>query len=214
MKKILKISVVAALVLGVVSAASADSAGGPVTPTPKAGQVKKNALVTISGSVVAATCDVSSSSADAKVDLGNVSRAAFKKGSPVANQIGIGSYVSDFSKPITISLSNCDDDNTDANKVKLHVTGSVVGGSNNAIFNHNEKAKNVGALLTYKDGSDTKIVVNDGDVLLKGGAASGAKGKDFDGYSVTFTAHMASTIAEPESGQDIYAPITFSYAYN
>ncbi|WP_166290298.1 fimbrial protein [Photorhabdus stackebrandtii] len=206
MKKILKISVVAALVLGVVSAASAAD---------EAQHVKKNTEVTITGSVVAATCDVTSPNANGKVDLGNASAGAFEAGT-FGGQTSIASYVGTAPRLITVSLINCDDQNTDANKIQLRVSGKTLDGSNNTIFNDSEKGKNVGAILTYGNGTKKEVVPNNGYVLLKGAAAAGtgAKGKDFDGYSVTFSAYMASTVLKPESGQDINAPITFSYAYN
>ncbi|ETS31584.1 P pilus assembly protein, pilin FimA [Photorhabdus khanii NC19] len=203
MKKILKISVVAALVLGVVSSASAE------------GQVKKNTEVTITGSVVAATCDVTSPNANGKVDLGNASAGAFEAGT-FNDQTSIASYVGTAPRLITVSLINCDDQNTDANKIQLRVSGKTLDGSNNTIFNDSEKGKNVGAILTYENGTKKEVVPNNGYVPLKGdtAAGTGAKGKDFDGYSVTFSAYMASTVLKPGSGQAINAPITFSYAYN
>ncbi|MCC8464278.1 fimbrial protein [Photorhabdus bodei] len=198
-RQILKISVVAALVLGAASAALAE------------GHVGKNTTVTITGNVVAATCDVTSPNANGKVDLGNASATAFIA-STFTDQKGIVSYVKDAPRLITVSLINCDDDNTDASKVQLRVTGPVLDGSNNAIFNESGGGKNVGAILTYESGK--KVVPNNGYVPLTGTAATGAKGKDFDGFAVTFTAYMASTILKPGSDQTIDAPITFSYAYN
>ncbi|TDB49284.1 fimbrial protein [Photorhabdus khanii] len=207
MKKILKISVVAALVLGVVSAASAAD---------EAQHVKKNTEVTITGSVVAATCDVTSPNAYGKVDLGNASAGAFEAAGTFEGQTSIASYVGTAPRLITVSLINCDDQNTDANKIQLRVSGKTLDGSNNTIFNNSGKGKNVGAILTYQNGTKKEVVLNNGYVPLKGDTApgTGAKGKDFDGYSVTFSAYMASTVLKPGSGQDIYAPITFSYAYN
>ncbi|MCC8457983.1 fimbrial protein [Photorhabdus aegyptia] len=211
MKKILKISAVAALVMGAASAASA------ADETTKVGHVAKNTQVRITGSVVAATCDVTSPSANGKVDLGNASANAFEP-SIFTDQKGIVSYAKDVApRLITVSLMNCDDDNTDAGKVQLRVTGPVLDGSGNAIFNESGDGKNVGAILTYETGTDKKreAVLNNGYVPLTGTApATGAKGKDFDGFAVTFTAYMASTILKPGSNQAIDAPITFSYAYN
>ncbi|MBS9422695.1 fimbrial protein [Photorhabdus caribbeanensis] len=207
MKKILKISAVAALVMGVASAALA---AGEAT---EAGHVGKNTQVTITGNVVAATCDVTSPNANAKVDLGNASTTAFGT-STFTDQKGIASYAKDASRPITITLSNCDDKNTVADKVQLHVTGPVLGGSNNVIFNNSGDGKNVGAILTYKGGTDKKsevVVSNNSNVPL---GATGSTGAEFNGQSITFTAYMASTILKPESNQHIEAPITFSYAYN
>ncbi|OCQ54176.1 Fimbrial protein [Photorhabdus australis subsp. thailandensis] len=205
MKKILKISVVAALVMG---AASAALAAGEETD---AGRVGKNTMVTITGNVVAATCDVTSPNANGKVDLGNASENAFKP-STFTDQKGIVSYAKEASRPITIALSNCDDKNTEAGKVQLHVTGPVLGGSNNVIFNNSGDGKNVGAILTYESGSGTDkkqvVVSNNSNVPL------GATGTEFNGQSITFTAYMASTILKPGSNQHVDAPITFSYAYN
>ncbi|WP_203448955.1 fimbrial protein [Photorhabdus khanii] len=191
------------MVLGVVSSASAE------------GQVKKNTEVTITGSVVAATCDVTSPNANGKVDLGNASAGAFEAGT-FNDQTSIASYVGTAPRLITVSLINCDDQNTDANKIQLRVSGKTLDGSNNTIFNDSEKGKNVGAILTYENGTKKEVVPNNGYVPLKGdtAAGTGAKGKDFDGYSVTFSAYMASTVLKPGSGQAINAPITFSYAYN
>ncbi|PQQ41764.1 hypothetical protein C6H65_07610 [Photorhabdus luminescens] len=208
MKKILKISAVAALVLGAASAALAEE----TTPTtPEEGHVGKNTQVIITGSVVAATCDVTTTSANGKVDLGNASENAFKP-STFTDQKGIVSYAKEASRPITIALSNCDDKNTEADKVQLHVTGPVLGGSSNVIFNNSEDGKNVGAILTYESGSGTakksEVVPNNGYVPL------GATGTDFNGQSITFTAYMASTVSKPGSNQHVNAPITFSYAYN
>ncbi|WP_036768281.1 fimbrial protein [Photorhabdus australis] len=208
MKKILKISVVAALVMGAASAALAEG------ETTKVGRVAKNTQVRITGKVVAATCDVTSPNANGDVDLGNASANAFVA-STFTDQKGIASYAKDAPRFITVSLINCDDDNADASKVQLQVTGRTLDGSNNAIFNNSEKGKNVGAILTYESGANkNEVVPNNGYVPLKGDVKDNAKGKDFDGHSVTFTAYMASTILKPGSDQTIEAPITFSYAYN
>ncbi|WP_323838324.1 fimbrial protein [Photorhabdus africana] len=207
MKKILKISVVAALVLGAASAALA--AGG--TTTTDEGHVGKNTTVTITGNVVAATCDVTGSNAGADVDLGNANPAAFVAGT-IGEQKGIASYVNKNPRPITIYLSNCDDKNIDEAKVQLRVTGPVLGGSENVIFNNSEDGKNVGAILTYKDKEAKETVVsNNRDVPV---GAKGSTGTEFNGQSITFTAYMASIIPKPEANQHVRAPITFSYAYN
>ncbi|WP_289994871.1 fimbrial protein [Photorhabdus laumondii] len=208
-RQILKISAVAALVMGAASAALAASAGDP--PTPEKEHVGKNTTVMITGVVVAATCDVSSSNTGANVDLGNATPAAFTAGSPIDTQKSIASYVVQNPRPITIYLSNCDDKNTDKNKVQLRVTGPVLGGSENVIFNNSEDGKNVGAILTYMDGTTKRVVANNSDVSLK---AEGSKGTDFNGQSITFIAYMASIVPKPEAKQHVNAPITFSYAYN
>lgn len=214
MKKILKISAVAALVLGAASAALADETT-PTTPTtPEEGHVGKNTQVIITGNVVAATCDVTTTSANGKVDLGNASESAFKP-STFTDQKGIVSYAKEASRPITIALSNCDDKNTESSKVQLRVTGPALGGSNNVIFNNSKDGKNVGAILTYETGSGSdkksEVVQNNGYVPL---GATGTKGTDFNGQSITFTAYMASIVPKPGSNQHVNAPITFSYAYN
>ncbi|MCW7546672.1 fimbrial protein [Photorhabdus sp. APURE] len=205
MKKILKISVVAALVMG---AASAALAAGEAT---EEGHVGKNTMVTITGNVVAATCDVTSPNANGKVDLGNASENAFLA-STFTDQKGIVSYAKEASRPITIALSNCDDKNTVADKVQLHVTGPVLNGSNNLIFNNSEDGKNVGAILTYKDKEAKETVVSNNSNVLLG--AKGSTGAEFNGQSITFTAYMASIVPKPGSNQHVNAPITFSYAYN
>ncbi|MER2471591.1 fimbrial protein [Photorhabdus laumondii] len=200
-RQILKISVVAALVLGVASAASAEGT------TPEEGHVGKNTMVTITGNIVAATCDVvGPPSADGNVDLGNVSIATFEA-AKATELSALKSYSEKSQKKFDISVTNCDEKNTEAGKVKLIVTGTTLRGSD-IIFSKDQE-KNAGVALTYSAGTTLTLVKNGSEVLLSGGTAA----NHFNDSKVEFTAYLAAKSSPPDNGR-VEAPITFSYAYN
>ncbi|NHB88204.1 fimbrial protein [Photorhabdus tasmaniensis] len=197
MKKILKISVVAALVLGAVSTANA----------------AKNAVVTISGMVLAATCDVTTPGSGGRVDTGNYQKTAFKPSKDHFPEAGIGVYVPESERHFSIALANCDEENKEADKVKLYVTGNTLSNSGGYIFNA-EKDKEAGIALTYKEGGAVKTVKAESTIPVH--VAAVAKPTDklkVNDSAVDFTAYMVAK-AEPTASQTIDVPITFSYAYN
>ncbi|EQB98454.1 fimbrial protein [Photorhabdus temperata] len=197
MKKILKISVVAALVLGVVSTANA----------------AKNAVVTISGMVVAATCDVTTPGSSGRVDTGNYQKSAFESPKDRFPGADIGFYVPKSERHFSIALDNCDGENKEANKVQLYVTGATLNNSGGYIFNA-EQDKEAGIALTYKEGGAVKTVKAESTIPVH--VTPVAKPSDklsVNGSAVNFTAYMVAKAA-PTGTQKIDVPITFSYAYN
>ncbi len=196
MKKILKISVVAALVLGAVSTANA----------------AKNAVVTISGMVLAATCDVTTPGSGGRVDTGNYQKKAFQPSKDHFPEAGIGVYVPESERHFSIALANCDEENKEANKVKLYVTGNTLSNSGGYIFNA-EKDKEAGIALTYKEGEAVKTVKAESTIPVSVTAAKAGEKLKVDGSAVDFTAYMVAK-AVPTASQTIDVPITFSYAYN
>ncbi|MCT8352152.1 MULTISPECIES: fimbrial protein [Photorhabdus] len=194
-RQILKISVVAALVLGAASAANAAN----------------NAIVNVTGSIVAATCDVTNPGSNGAVDTGNHKKTDFVK--PADNKfpgIEIEKYIVQSERHFTIGLANCDADNKEAGKVKLYVTGNTLNQSE-YLFN-NVKSEQSGIVLTYPEGNEVKPVKS-GSIISMIVPNDTAGKADFNKSHVDFTAYIASNKDAPKE-QLIDAPITFSYAYN
>ncbi|NHB93672.1 fimbrial protein [Photorhabdus cinerea] len=195
MKKILKISVVAALVLGVVSAANAAD----------------NAVVTVTGMILAATCDVTNPGSNGSVDTGNHRIDEFAKpGDDKFPSIAIAKYIPKSERHFTIRLANCDANNTDASKVKLYVTGNTLEKAD-YLFNA-VKEKKSGIALSYLQDNKSEFVKN-GTLIPMNVSTDKSNVADIKNSYKDFTVYIASYDDSPEN-QSINAPITFSYAYN
>ncbi|MBS9432003.1 fimbrial protein [Photorhabdus hainanensis] len=190
MKKILKISAVAALVMGAASAANA----------------KNNAEVTITGMIVAATCDVTSPRANGNVDLGNHAAGTFAIGS--GNLAALKSYSHDSQTKFEVGVTNCDAQNTKEKSVQLVVTGNTLHGSE-IVFNK-DQGVNAGAALSYVAADGKETLVKNGDTVPLSG---GTEADHFNNSKVEFTAYLAAKSLPPAQVR-VDAPITFSYAYN
>ncbi|KMW72581.1 hypothetical protein TI10_14120 [Photorhabdus luminescens subsp. luminescens] len=207
MKKILKISVVAALVMGAASAALADEV------------VKKggsNATVTVTGTVSDVTCDITSGVKNGDVSLGNHQPSEFKAGADKLQ----GMYFVEGYKTFTVGVSGCGGTVAAKKSLKLLVSGTTIGASTD-IFNDGQgntegQTPNAGVALTYKvDGStDAKeeLLKKDSKIVLVSSSDKDPKVGDLNNKSVVFKAYMASANAAP-SPQHIHAPLNFTIAY-
>ncbi|MEK9499145.1 hypothetical protein V2H77_22320 [Photorhabdus sp. P32] len=207
MKKILKISVVAALVMGAASAALADGEEN------KGGH---NATVTVTGTVSDVTCDITSGVKNGDVSLGNHKPGEFKTGEGKF----VGMHVVNGYETFTVGVSGCDGTVTAKKSLKLLVSGTTIGASTD-IFNDGQgnaegQTPNAGVALTYKvDGSadgTEELLKKDSRIVLASSSDKTPKAADFNNKSVVFKAYMASTTDKP-SPQHIHAPLTFSIAY-
>lgn len=162
-------------------------------------QAASNTTVQITGSVVAATCDVSSSTTH--LDLGNYTPAQF-----TAVSTPIESSVKQFS----VSLSNCQEPLAVGDTANLVVSGPTLDAVTN-IFS--DSAMNTGVMLSQA--STPNVFINTGDPLLVSTATTTDDSSDFNGKSLVFNAGLASSSSS--SGVDIglvSAPITFQFVYN
>ncbi|MBS9438314.1 type 1 fimbrial protein [Photorhabdus noenieputensis] len=208
MKKILKISVVAALVMGAASAALADGEEN------KGGH---NATVTITGAVSDVTCDITSGVKNGEVSLGNHKPSEFQPGEGKFT----GMNVVEGYKTFTVGVNGCDGTVAAKKSLKLLVSGTTIAASTD-IFNEGQdnadgQTPNAGVALTYKiDGSGDeteKLLKKDSRIVLASSEETNPKPvANFNGKSVVFKAYMASVAKEP-STQRIHAPLTFSIAY-
>ncbi|AKH63503.1 MULTISPECIES: fimbrial protein [Photorhabdus] len=207
MKKILKISVVAALVLGAASAALADEVVN------KGGH---NATVTVTGTVSDVTCDITSGVKNGDVSLGNHKPDEFKTG---ADKFA-GMRVVNGYETFTVGVSGCDGTVTAKKSLKLLVSGTTIATSTD-IFNDGQgnaegQIPNAGVALTYKvDGSadgTEELLKKDSRIVLASPSGTTPQAADFNNKSVVFKAYMASTVDKP-SPQHIHAPLNFSIAY-
>lgn len=162
-------------------------------------QAATNSTIQITGTVVAATCDVSSSTAS--LDLGNHSPSAFT---------AVATPVADSVRQFSVGLSNCQNPLDIGDTANLIVTGTTLGGSTN-IFN--TSGTNAGVMLSLT--STPTVFINSGDELLVATATTTTDATDFNNQSLTFNAGMASSssLSGVELGA-ISAPITFQFAYN
>ncbi|OWO79187.1 hypothetical protein B5C26_21700 [Photorhabdus luminescens] len=197
MKKILKISAVAALVLGAASAANAAN----------------NAIVNVTGTIVTATCDVTTPGSNGAVDTGNYTEKAFElaPGDKFPNT-GITKYIPGSERHFTIGLANCDVDNKEASKVKLYVTGKTLGPSG-YLFNQDSNGQ-AGIVLTYLENKVSKPIKSDSTIPMVVPPAKENEAIDANNSSAEFTVYIATKAEATIKHQRVDAPITFSYAYN
>lgn len=162
-------------------------------------QAGSNATVQITGNVVAATCDVSSSVTS--IDLGNYTPAQF---------IAVATPVPDSKHQFTVGLNNCQNPLKIGDTASLVVLGDTLGGNPN-IFN--TSGTNTGVMLNQP--ANPTDFIRSGDRLLLSTAKKITDASDFNSKLLTFNAGIASSSSG--SGVDtgsISAPITFQFAYN
>ncbi|AHM73957.1 fimbrial protein [Yersinia hibernica] len=160
-------------------------------------QAASNAQMTITGNVVAATCDVSLS--NASLDLGNYSKSAFST---------VATPVAGSEKIFTVGLNNCETPAAAGDTASLIVTGQTLGGNPN-IFN--STGTNTGVMLSEMATPNTFITSGQKLLVATAGATPGAA--DFNAKSLSLRAGLASTSTTPDIGM-VSAPILFSFAYN
>ncbi|WP_417878279.1 fimbrial protein [Vibrio sp.] len=160
-------------------------------------QAASNGQITITGNVVAATCDVSISTNN--LDLGNFSKSSFTAvATPVRASV----------KQFTVGLSNCETPLKTGDMAGLIVTGQTLGGNPN-IFN--STGTNTGIMLSKSSTPDTYITAGQKLSLATAGTTPAAS--DFNTQSLSLQAGLASTSTTPDIGS-VSAPILFSFAYN
>lgn len=156
-----------------------------------------NAQITITGNVVASTCDVSVSNPN--LDLGNFTSTAFTSvATPVPESI----------KTFTVGLSNCDTPMEAGDKAGFIVSGQTLAGNPN-IFN--STGTNTGVMLSPAE--TPTAYISAGQKLNIATAGTTPAVGDFNGKTVTLQAGLASSSATPEIGT-VNAPVLFSFAYN
>ncbi|MFB6328418.1 fimbrial protein [Pantoea deleyi] len=160
-------------------------------------QAASNAQITITGNVVAATCDVSISTNN--LDLGNFSKSSFT---------AVATPVRESVKQFTVGLSNCETPLATGDTAGLIVTGQTLGGNPN-IFN--STGTNTGIMLSKTSTPDAYITA--GQKLSLATAGSTPAASDFNARSLSLQAGLASTSTTPDIGS-VSAPILFSFAYN
>ncbi|MCC8420420.1 fimbrial protein [Photorhabdus thracensis] len=200
MKKILKISVVAALVLGAASAANAAN----------------NAIVNVTGSIVTATCDVTNPGSNGTVDTGNHIKTAFT--APPDGKFpnaGISKFINDSERHFTIGLADCSSDNKDASKVKLYVTGNTLEGSGGYLFNKDIN-KQAGIVLSYLENNVLTPIKSESTVamIVPNVKKDNKEEPDIKNSYAEFVVYIATKSKDAPGNQRITAPITFSYAYD
>ncbi|WP_118985214.1 fimbrial protein [Photorhabdus sp. CRCIA-P01] len=204
MKKILKISVVAALVLGAASSANA----------------KNNAQVTITGTVSDVSCDITSGVKNGDVSLGNHKPDDFKPGA-VTNSLLKGKFViPGYYETFSVGVGGCDGTVAAKKSLKLLVTGATIASTTDVFSDGQGNTQgfvpNAGVALTYKVGNSTtateELLKKDSRIVLASSSDKDPKVEDLNNKSVTFNAYMASVDEKP-SPQQIHAPLNFSIAY-
>lgn len=156
-----------------------------------------NAEITITGNVVASTCDVSVSNPN--LDLGNFAKAAFT---------GVATPVPASIKTFTVGLSNCGTPLAAGDKAGIIVSGQTLGGNPN-IFN--STGTNTGVMLSPV--ATPTAYISAGQKLNIATAGTTPAVGDFNGKSIRLQAGLASSSATPDIGM-VNAPVLFSFAYN
>ncbi|PKH22195.1 hypothetical protein CIG19_12860 [Enterobacterales bacterium CwR94] len=156
-----------------------------------------NATITITGNVVAATCDISL--VNSTLDLGNFSKNKF---------VTIGTPVPESIKTFSVGLSDCETPLAEDDTANLVVNGSSLSG-HPTLFNTFDT--NVGVMLSPADAPTAYIKSTDKLQVAK--ASATPTPADYNGKTLRFQAGLASTSTTPDLGK-VSAPITFSFAYN
>jgi len=159
-----------------------------------------NAQVTITGNVVAATCDVSASTST--LDLGNHTPSEFT---------AVATPIASSTKQFTVGLNNCQTPVATGATAGLIVNGATLGG-NPTIFN--TSGTNTGVMLSNAATPTVHIAAGQ-KVNLATASSTPLNAADFNGKSMTFNASLASssTLTAVNLGS-VNAPITFQFAYN
>ncbi|AHG18911.1 hypothetical protein Z042_04310 [Chania multitudinisentens RB-25] len=162
-------------------------------------QAASNAQLTVTGTVVAATCDVSLSTNN--LDLGNHTPSQFT---------AVATPIVASQKSFTVGVNNCQTPLSPGDTANLVVTGQTLGGNPN-IFN--STGTNTGVMLNLA--ATPNSYISNGDKLLVATAGTPAASADFNGKTLTLQAGLASTAAAGGANIGaVNAPVLFSFAYN
>ncbi|WP_337262277.1 MULTISPECIES: fimbrial protein [unclassified Serratia (in: enterobacteria)] len=162
-------------------------------------QAASNAQITITGTVVAATCDVSLSTNN--LDLGNYTPSQFT---------GVATPVPASQHPFTVGLSNCESPVAAGDTASLVVTGQTLGGNPNMF---NNTGTNTGVMLREAS-APAGTYISSGEKLTVATAGATPSAADFNGRTLSLTAGLASTASSGADIGAVNAPILFSFAYN
>lgn len=162
-------------------------------------QAASNAQITITGNVVAATCDVSLSSNN--LDLGNYTAAQFTD---------VATPVAASQKQFTVGINNCQVPLAAADTANVVVTGQTLGGNPNMF---NTTGTNTGVMLREVSAPAGTYITNGQKLLIATAGSTPASG-DFDGQALSLSAGLASTTTTGIDIGAVNAPILFSFAYN
>ncbi|WP_025123102.1 MULTISPECIES: fimbrial protein [unclassified Serratia (in: enterobacteria)] len=162
-------------------------------------QAASNAQITITGTVVAATCDVSLSTNN--LDLGNYTPAQFT---------GVATPIPASQHPFTVGLSNCQTPLAASDAAGLVVTGQTLAGNTNMF---NTTGTNTGVMLRQAS-APAGTYISNGDKLTVATAGTTPSAADFNGQTLSLTAGLASTSTTGVNIGAVNAPILFSFAYN
>lgn len=154
-----------------------------------------NAQMTITGDIVAVTCDVSVSNSN--LDLGNFKESDFSAiATPIAASV----------KKFTVGLNNCG--TPTASKIAgVTVRGQTLGG-NPTIFN--STGTNTGVMMKVAGSSDY-VAAGDTIDIATADATTPVAG-DFNGKTISMEAGLAKSVTAADLGH-INAPVIFSFAY-
>lgn len=161
-------------------------------------QAASNAQITITGTVVASTCDVSISTNN--LDLGNYTPAQFT---------GVSTPISESQHPFTVGINNCGTPLAAGDTANLVVTGQTLGGNTNMF---NSTGTNTGVMLSLA--SSPTSYISSGEKLLIATAGATPASADFNGKTLSMNAGLASTTTSGVDIGAVNAPILFSFAYN
>ncbi|VXC74184.1 MULTISPECIES: fimbrial protein [Serratia] len=162
-------------------------------------QAASNAQITITGTVVAATCDVSLSTNN--LDLGNHTPADFT---------AVATPIPASQKAFTVGVNNCQTPLSAGDTANLVVSGQTLGGNPNMF---NSTGTNTGVMLRLASAPAGTYITN-GEKLLVATAGATPAQSDFNGKTLSLQAGLASTTTTGVNIGAINAPILFSFAYN
>ncbi len=159
-----------------------------------------NAQITITGSVVATSCDINLSTT--ALDLGNVPQASFT--TPLQS-------VASSQRNFSLSLSNCGTPEADQ-VAQVQVTGSVLPGQSN-IFN-SDTTRNTGVMIS--NANTPSVYIDNNEVLdIATADATDPAAGDFNGQRLNLQAGLATTAATANVDLGgVTAPILFNFITN
>lgn len=159
-----------------------------------------NGLITITGTVVATSCDINLS--NTSLDLENIAQTAFVPAfTPVASS----------QRNFSLKLNNCGTPRA-SQVAQVQVTGPVLSGQNN-IFN-SDTTRNTDVMLNSV--STPSVYINNNEVLdIATADATTPNASDFNGHSLNRQAGLASTVTGTNVNiGGVTAPILFSLITN
>lgn len=162
-------------------------------------QAASNAQITITGTVVASTCDVNLSTNN--LDLGNFTPTQL-------TGAGVATPLAASNQQFTVGLSACATPEA-GKKASVTVSGQTLPGNSNMF---NSTGTTSGVMLSTAATPNTYIANGDTLLIATANATTPTAG-DFNGHTLTLNAGLASSTATASVGE-VNAPILFNFAYN